>query len=291
MIWYDDNGKVSTWKGIHVKEIENISVRTPTVSGTFYPASERDLREVIHTMTPSNSFRRKAPAALSPHAGYVYSGYTAAELFAHIQIPDRVVLLGPNHTGMGARAGVYPSGAWEIPMGRVPVDGDLADRILKESEILTPDTLSHAREHSIEVQLPFLLYHNPRVRFVPICLGELTEKEAVTLGRDLAHVVRSDGEDTLFLASSDMTHYESQENARLKDRSAIRVMEALSPEDLIATVRRERISMCGYFPAAVAMSAARELGATRGELTGYRTSGDVSGDFSAVVGYAGMTFW
>lgn len=232
---------------------------------------------------------------VSPHAGYVYSGRVAGAGYAAVEVPPTAVVLSPSHTGAGAPLALWPEGAWSTPLGEVPVDEELAGALLAAGTDLQADTLAHGREHSLELQLPFLQVRRPDVRIVPICIGTHDIGSLERLGAALAEVASSRGatgageaRDVLIVASSDMTHYEPADQARAKDRLAIERMEALDPEGLFETVTRHRISMCGVAPATAMLFAARRLGASRGELVAYGDSGEVTGDSSEVVGYAAV---
>jgi MEMO1 family protein len=224
---------------------------------------------------------------MAPHAGYRYSGALAGIAFGSVEVPARVIVLCPNHTGAGVRASVWPNGAWNLPLGNVPVDEELA-RLLVAETVLEPDFEAHRREHAIEVELPFLLVRQPKLECVPICLARLSLSECVALGEGIAKVTRALGQDVLLVASSDMSHYISAEQAKQLDEQALARMTALDPEGLHRTVETQQISMCGYVPATVALAYARACRATRSELLGYGNSGDASGDRDRVVGYAAV---
>jgi AmmeMemoRadiSam system protein B len=228
-----------------------------------------------------------AIAAIGPHAGYVYSGGILGETYARVRVPGHVVVLCPNHTGLGARRSLWSGGAWELPGGEVPVDGALAERVRSEAG-LELDEAAHRYEHSIEVHLPFLRARRPDVHIVPICLANLGLDDCRELGLGLAEAVRGFEHDVLIAASTDMSHYVSAERARKLDMLAIERILALDPAGLHAVVRDQRISMCGHLPTAVALYAAIELGASAAELVRYGNSGEQSGDFERVVGYAGV---
>jgi len=271
-------------------EEEAMHVRRTAVAGTFYPASaaalERDLRKYI----PDVADTREVKGLLAPHAGYIYSGAVAGEVYAGVRIPRRVIILCPNHTGLGAPLAIMGDGAWETPLGEVPLDDETARRLTDRFPDLRVDTLAHSREHSLEVHLPFLRYLQPELTFVPICLGTGRLPVLLELGDALADTVGRMDEPALLVASSDMSHFEPDDISRQKDSLAIAEMKALNPEGLHEVVNRENISMCGYAATVTVMQACRRLGATRGELVRYATSGEVSGDYSSVVGYAGLYF-
>ncbi len=268
--------------------------RPPAVSGRFYPGEPRRLREVVDSLlasSPEQVAITKPVAAIAcvvPHAGYIYSGRVAGEVFRRIAIPKRVILIGPRHYPRGASAAILSEGAWETPLGLVPLDSGLASKIVQLCPFLREDEVAHSAEHSLEVQLPFLQRLAPSFTFVPIVLGPVGFDRLEQLGHALAEAVRSESEPVLIVASSDMNHYESDSVTRVKDRKAIDRILEIDPRGLFDTARREEISMCGYAAVTAMLAAARELGATRATLVQYATSGDVNGDFEQVVGYAGM---
>ncbi len=264
--------------------------RNPAVAGTFYPGSPRELDRQVRSFTKDAGEKIPARGIVVPHAGYVYSGGVAGEVYSSVEIPDRHIIFCPNHTGVGEEAAVMPRGAWRMPWGEVPIDEELADRLLAASPLLSEDATAHRGEHSLEVQLPFLHRFRDAFRFVPVALGRLSFPDCRTLGEAVARVVKEEPLPTLLIASSDMSHYEPDGVARKKDRMAIDRMLALDPEGLFRVVRSERISMCGVIPATVVLCASLALGATSARLVKYSTSGDVSGDRGQVVGYAGLAF-
>lgn len=263
-------------------------IRSPAVAGQFYPGSWRELDREVRRLTRDLPEKIPAKGIIVPHAGYVYSGAVAGEVFSSVEIPDRHIVFCPNHSGIGAEAAIDSRGAWAMPWGKAPIDEELAGRLVAASLLLSEDRLAHSREHSLEVQLPFLRRFRESFRFVPIALGRLSIADCRSLGESVAHVLRDDPSPPLLIASSDMTHYESDASARKKDRQAIARILELDPEGLYRTVRSERITMCGVIPATVVLFAALSLGATKARLIKYSTSGDVSGDRNQVVGYAGL---
>ncbi len=265
-------------------------LREPSVAGAFYPAGRAELEATLDRLVVGPGQTVAAVGAVSPHAGYMYSGRAAGGLFAAIEVPPTVVILGPNHRGVGARYGVYDEGAWRTPMGDTAVDEELAAAILKEAEFLQADTASHLYEHSIEVQVPFLMYRRADVAIVPVSIGEHDFERLERLGSAIAAACASLDREVLVLASSDMTHYESAESAERKDRMAIERMQALDEEGLWQVVRSHRISMCGVAPAVAAIVAARRMGARDGRLISYMTSAEATGDDREVVGYASLAF-
>jgi AmmeMemoRadiSam system protein B len=264
--------------------------RNPAVAGQFYPGTAKELDRVVRRYTRDAGEKIRAKGIVVPHAGYVYSGVVAGEVFSTVTIPDRNFIFCPNHTGVGADAAVMSRGAWRMPWGEVPIDEELAKRLLAASPLLSEDASAHRGEHSLEVQLPFLRRFQDLFRFVPIALGHLSLSDCRSLGEAAALVAGEESIPPLLIASSDMSHYEPDGVARKKDGAAIDRMLALDPEGLFRVVRSERISMCGVIPATVVLFASLALGATSARLVKYSTSGDVSGDRGQVVGYAGLAF-
>ncbi len=266
-----------------------MSVRSPAVAGTFYEARPerlgRDVRALLEH--PAEGPPEIAFGVMVPHAGYVYSGSVAGAVYARISIPAACIILCPNHTGRGAPAALDPSESWATPLGEARVSRRLAERMLALSPSLSKDGEAHRREHSLEVQLPFLQVARPDFEFVPICLGEPSLGLCREIGEALAALVREEAEPPLLIASSDMNHYESREIGRAKDDRALSRIEALDPEGLYRTVVTESISMCGFLPATALLFAARAAGARRARVVARADSGDQTGDTSSVVGYAG----
>lgn len=266
-------------------------IRNPAVAGQFYPDDPAVLRaEVARLIKPAEP-RIEARMVVSPHAGYMYSGAVAGAVYGRLEPPEVAVVLGPNHTGLGARAALVPYGAFLTPLGEVPVESELAEEVLSRVDFVKDDALAHLYEHSLEVQLPFLQYIQPELSLVPLCLSRLSMEEILALGRGLAEAVRHYPRRVLLVASTDFSHYVPDRVAREKDRLAIERILELDPQGLVEVVWREDISMCGVIPTAVALEAARLLGASRAELVKYATSGEVSGDYAQVVGYAGILIW
>lgn len=265
-------------------------IRLPAVAGRFYPEDPGRLRAAVDSFLASGGEEKKihALACLVPHAGYVYSGQVAGEVYRRLEIPGRVILLGPRHFSRGAALAILSEGAWETPLGMAPIDHSLAEQIVRAFPLLREDAVAHRAEHSLEVQLPFLQRLAPSFAFVPIVIGPAQWDTLEALGRALTVVIAAEREPVLLIASSDMNHYESDAITRVKDRKAIDQILALDARKLFDTVHEEKISMCGYAAAVAVVIAARELGATQAELVRYANSGEVNGDLQEVVGYAGM---
>lgn len=265
--------------------------RSPAVAGRFYPARPDELRRELELYLPLSPERRTAIGCLVPHAGLMYSGHVAGAVYARLEPVPTYVILCPNHTGQGRPLAIQSDGQWETPLGDVPIDRELARELKQACPQLEEDTEAHRFEHSLEVQLPFLQHRQPDFRFVPIALGVGDYDPLAELGRALGEVLGRRSPRPLLVASSDLNHYESDAVSRRKDQKAIDRILALDPRGLYDTVRRERISMCGYGPGVAMLTAAQELGARQTELVRYANSGDITGDRSAVVGYAGIVVW
>ena len=263
-------------------------LRSAVVAGQFYPGRKEALLQTVDALMASADLEKPAIALMSPHAGYVYSGGVAGRTFSGVKIPAEVIILGPNHHGRGHMAAVYASGAWETPMGQVKIAAGLAGRILAECPMTAEDTVAHRFEHSLEVQVPFLQFRAPETSIVPVCIGHMPLAMLLQLGDGLARAILSSKTTPLIVASTDMTHYECGSTARKKDFMALDRVLALDPEGLFKVVQENRISMCGVLPTVVMLQAAIALGAHDAELIAYSNSGDVTGDQSEVVGYAGV---
>ena len=262
--------------------------REPAVAHQFYPGDPATLRHALDGLIPAATTKQKALAVISPHAGYIYSGAVAGETFAAVEIPQDIVVMGPNHHGYGAPVALMDKGAWSMPLGEVPINTVLAHSLLAQTELIKADTLAHRFEHSLEVQVPFLQYFRPDMTLTPMVISHLSYKTCQIVGEALAAAVKQYGKPVLIVASSDMTHYESRESATTKDSLAMQQIKSLNPEGLYNTVLGNKISMCGIMPATIALIAALRLGATQARLIRYTDSGEASGDTNQVVGYAGF---
>jgi len=265
-------------------------IRLPAVAGRFYPNDPDELSHQVESfcIAPQGLLRRRAVACMVPHAGYRYSGHVAGAVYARLELPRRLLLIGPRHFPRGAAQAILSEGGWQTPLGVAAIDAALAADISRAYPALSEDTDAHATEHALEVQLPFLQQLAGEFSFVPIALGTVHYPALESLGHALADVIAAQTEPVLMIASSDMNHYEPDELTRRKDRIAIDRILALDAPGLYDAVRRESISMCGYGAAVTAITAARQLGARNAELVRYITSADVSGDRDQVVGYAGI---
>jgi len=265
-------------------------IRSPAVAGRFYPSDPQQLRRELDSFLSGEAPRSKirARACVVPHAGYKYSGHVAGAVYSRMDIPARVILVGPRHFPRGASFAILSEGAWQTPLGPAPVDRSLAEKIKRACPLLREDSVAHESEHSLEVQLPFLQRLAPSFTFVPIVIGSSQFADLEALGVAIAEVIGSEPEPILLITSSDMNHYESEEITRVKDGKALDRVLAIDPRGLFDTVRKEEISMCGYGAAVATLTAVRLLGPAQGELVRYATSGEITGDFQEVVGYAGI---
>lgn len=263
-------------------------IRPPAVAGQFYPGTMAEMNASLDRFLPPAKTQRDALAVVVPHAGWMYSGATAGIAYAAIRVPDRVIMLGPNHHGLGDPYAVADTGAWRTPIGDVPICEPLAAALLKNCALLTADRRAHSVEHSLEVQVPFLLRRNPNVQIVPILIGRAGRKELREIGLAIARTIQESGERVLLLSSSDLNHYENQETSNRKDKLALDAVASLDEETLLRQVATQGISMCGVLPTYIVLVAAKALGAKHAEVVDYRTSGDTTGDYSAVVGYGAV---
>ncbi|MDI6801341.1 MAG: AmmeMemoRadiSam system protein B [Thermodesulfovibrionales bacterium] len=262
--------------------------RQPAVAGQFYYETATKLKKQVEQYIVDTVAKEKAIGIVSPHAGLMYSGHVAGAVYSSIQFPDTFILLGPNHTGLGARVSIMSSGEWEIPTGVFTIDENLAKKIKQKAPHVVEDVQAHIFEHSLEVQLPFISYFSDKVKIVPIAVMRADIDECRAIGKGIAQSIKETGCNVVIAASSDMSHYVPDDIARKLDGLAIDKMLSLDPEGLYSIVEKERISMCGFLPATIMLCAAIELGATSAQLIKYATSGDISGDYEHVVGYAGI---
>jgi len=262
-------------------------IRQPAVAGQFYPASASQLEEEVKAHLERSAEPVEAVAAMVPHAGYAYSGPVAGAVYGRLQIPDTVVILAPNHTGLGAPISVWSAGAWVTPLGEVAVDEGLASALLESFPPAVSDDRAHLTEHAIEVQLPFLQVLRSDVKILPVVLATDSLATLQELGECLSTLAEEHTGSVLLLASTDMTHFQPQAVAERYDKLALERVLALDGEGLCQVVLENDISMCGYMPTAAALYYARCCGADSAELIRYETSGDHTGDFRSVVGYAG----
>ena len=266
-------------------------IRKPAVAGQFYPGTEASLKKELARLIPKNITVKNAFGVMLPHAGYVYSGQVAGATLSSVNISEDIIILGPNHTGYGKPFSIMSDGAWSTPLGEAKINNELAKTILDKSDLVEEDATAHIYEHSIEVELPLIQYLKNSFSFVPIAIAGADIEDYKRLGNQLSCAVSEFNKDVLLIASSDMTHYEPHDAAEKKDSMAINSILKLDIDELMGNLTKYDISMCGYAPVCVMLACAKKLGATAGKLIKYQTSGDVSGDKSSVVGYAGIVIY
>ncbi|MBF0566726.1 MAG: AmmeMemoRadiSam system protein B [Nitrospirae bacterium] len=263
-------------------------IRQAKVAGQFYSGDKETLGAEVASLVTEGAKKEKAIAIMCPHAGYIYSGAVAGAVYSRLEFPDTLILIGPNHTGLGTRLSIMAGGRWEIPTGSFDVDEETAAKLLQLYPLLTDEPQAHLFEHSLEVQLPFIAHFSSSAKIVPIAVMGASLDECHLLGQSMAAAIGQSKKSVTIVTSSDMSHYISDSAARHKDNMAIEKILALDPEGLYDVAKRERITMCGLLPATVMLYAARVLGAKSAELVKYATSAEVSGDYGHVVGYAGV---
>ncbi len=263
-------------------------IRQPAVAGQFYYESASRLRKQVEQYIVADLPKEKIIGAISPHAGLMYSGGVAGAVYSSIQFPETFILLGPNHTGIGANVSIMTSGQWVIPTATFSIDENLSRTIISNVRGISEDSSAHLFEHSLEVQLPFISYFSSEVKIVPIAIMSASLDECKLIGEGLAKAIKEVNHDVVLIASSDMSHYISDSSARRLDNMAIKEILNLDPEGLYNTVQKHRITMCGFIPATIMLYASKALGAKDARLVKYTTSAEVSGDYQHVVGYAGI---
>jgi AmmeMemoRadiSam system protein B len=276
------------------------AVRYPAVAGAFYESVPQRLKEsmeecFLHRLGPGHSPEvaeggaRQILGMICPHAGFPYSGPAAAwayDALAGDGKPDSIVILGTNHRLAGAAAAIDTADCWATPLGRVPIDAELRD-VIRKSELVEEDDSAHEFEHSIEVQIPWLqLLYGDTVPICPISIGHLCHRAMHSLAEALTEALFS--KEAVVIASSDFSHYVPHDTAEKLDQEALEQILALDPDGLLSVVEEMGISMCGIAPVAIMLAACRRLGALGGRLLKYYTSGEITGDRGAVVGYASV---
>lgn len=277
-------------------------IRKPAVAGVFYEGNPDSLKKQIqwcfkHKLGPGKipemGNKREIKGAMAPHAGYNYSGPIAAHTYAKIVedgFPDTLVILCPNHYGMGSAVSTMVEGEWETPLGNVEIDSEFAATLAKEA-YADPDPSAHLREHSLEVHLPFFQYFSRDFRMVPISMWMQDMETSLEIGSAIEEIALDLDRDVLVLASTDMTHYKSADIASKADGEVLDAIAKLDEKLMIKRVMDLNVNMCGYGPVAATMIASKRLGAQNAEILKYSTSGHLTGDLSEVVGYASAIFW
>lgn len=263
-------------------------IRLPAVAGQFYAQDPEALRAQVEGCLEPEAPKQDAVAIVVPHAGLMYSGRVAGAVYSRVNLPRTALLLGPNHWRLGAAASVAARGRWRIPLGEIPIEAELAKALLVGSRVLEEDEAGHAREHSLEVQLPFLARLRPEIRIVPVSLAETDLGYCRDIGQACARALKCAEPPVLLIVSTDLNHYESHAVSNRKDRMALDAILALDPDGLHRTVFRHDVSMCGLGPTVAALYALRDLGPRQASLVRYMTSGDVDGRRDRVVGYGGV---
>lgn len=278
-------------------------IRKPAVAGMFYDSDPDRLREQIkwcyeHSLGPGRTpdhigNKRSIKGFIVPHAGYQYSGPIAAHSYLELAndgFPETFVILSPNHTGMGSGLSTYIKGAWKTPLGEVAIDEEFAENLVSDFSLLDSDSTAHLREHSAEVQLPFLQDILENFQFVPVCMWMQDLETANELGIAIAKTAQKLEKDIVVIASTDFTHYQPQKVAESQDRQVLDAISSLDEKRLIRVVDELNVTMCGYGPVTATMVASKNMGGTEAKILKYATSGDTSGDYSAVVGYGSVIF-
>lgn len=273
-------------------------IRKPVVAGQFYPETKNEIEKMIdsclqHKYGPGNQTQKdeKIYGIICPHAGYVYSGPTACHSYKAISSknPELVIILGPNHFGIGKDVATMIDAQWETPLGLVTVDSEAAQEIANDSKYIEIDEFSHSKDHSLEVQIPMLQSMLPnKFKILPIILRDQSLEMAKDVGNAVAQIAKS--RNTMIVASSDFTHYEENSFAHSQDKSLIEPILEMNVEKFYNVLIEKRVTACGYGAMASVMIACKKLGAVKGELLSYSTSGDVMGDTSSVVGYGAIKF-
>ena len=277
-------------------------IRKPAVAGLFYEQDPDMLRKQIewcfmHELGPGNipeiGNSRNIEGVIAPHAGYAYSGPVAAHTYHDIAedgFPETFIILCPNHTGMGSGVSTMNSGSWETPLGQVEIDSSFADILIEKSGIMDSNPEAHIREHSAEVQLPFLQYLNPEFKFVPVTMWMQDIRTSQEIGVSIAQTATELDRDVVVIASTDFTHYEPKKQAYIQDMQVINAIKDMDQKRMMDVVAKQNVTMCGYGPVAATIVAVKEMGAVSCEFKKYATSGDTTGDNSSVVAYASLIF-
>jgi len=265
-------------------------VRDPAAAGYFYPGTKAALRRDVERYLSEVSDKIKAIGIMSPHAGYPYSGPVAGATLSSVELKDTCIIMGPNHTGEGKPFSIMTQGVWRLPSGDCEIDSVLAKSILVNSDHLEEDEAAHRREHSVEVQIPFLQALKSGIKIVPIVIADAGLEVYRSIGKSIAKSLKEKYA-AMIIASSDLTHYEPYDAAVRKDKKAMDAVLNLDEAGLLKVIREHDISMCGCAPVCVMLSAAKELGAAKAKMIKYSTSGETTGDYTSVVGYGGIVVY
>lgn len=282
-------------------------IRKPAVAGAFYEADPDSLRKRIewcfkHQLGPGRipnylGTKREIKGIIAPHAGYMFSGPVAAHSFLNLAedgLAETIMILCPNHTGMGSGVSTVSEGLWETPLGKVEIDSEFTEKLLHNAPIIDSEPLAHMQEHSCEVQLPFLQYlaekGDKKFKIVPICMWMQDIETATEIGTSIARTSKKLGRDVVLVASTDFTHYKPHEIAYNIDMQVLEAIRSLDEKLMMKRVNQLNVTMCGYGPVAATIVYSKVRGAEKSKILKYATSGDITGDRSAVVGYASAEF-
>jgi AmmeMemoRadiSam system protein B len=265
-------------------------LRQPVVAGSFYPGESQVLKSELEEYIRFADTKKKVIGLISPHAGYIYSGGCAGKGFGQVEVPDTVIILGVNHSwGLGHPFAVDDHDHWRTPLGDVEIDNELGEKLVVNSEIFGIDNIASSREHSLEVQVPFIQFINPDAKILPITISSHNIDKLMAGGKEIAQLIKNTTDsDVLMVASTDMSHQIEAGLAKEKDSKAIDKILHLDPQGLLQVVNEENISMCGAAPTTMMLSAALELKAQKAQIIEYTNSGKATGDYSSVVGYLSM---
>ncbi|MCS7214253.1 MAG: AmmeMemoRadiSam system protein B [Candidatus Calescibacterium sp.] len=262
--------------------------RKPAVAGIFYPESDEKLRSSIKSLI-STEPERNVIGVILPHAGYIYSGKIAGKTVSKIRIPERAIILCPNHTGYGETISLFPPGEWKFPGFSVKIDKEITEK-LASKDVFQLDTGAHLKEHSAEVIIPFLYFKNPNIKISVVCMRTLHKDTLKKVSSALAEIYK-EYKDVLFVASSDMNHYEEDDISRKKDEKAIEKITQIDPDGFINVCYNMSISVCGIAPIYTLLNLLKDIGVRNSEVVAYSNSGEVNGDLVSVVGYVGIIFF
>ena len=280
-------------------------LRQPAVAGAFYPDNPEILKKLIESCFLDDAGVGYLPKlgsfedadypinVMVPHAGYQYSGAIASHGYCEIVkngFPEVFIILSPNHTGLGTEISVFNEGKWMTPLGNVEVDAEFARAIIESSDIASADFTAHIREHSIEVQLPFLQYFSNDFKIVPITMGRQNFVTSNDLSNAIFDAASKLNKSYCVIASTDLSHFNNQEKANKVDGFVLEDIDEMNEFKLFEEVVQYNITMCGYGPVMATMSVSKRCGKNTSEILAYGTSGDVTGDFTSVVGYASGIF-
>ena len=275
-----------------------MQVRTPAAAGMFYPGDSNQLKKTIqecisHDFGPGETIEQQNDIVgiICPHAGYMYSGPIACHSFQSVisKKPELFIIVGPNHWGLGCNVAAMKDCQWQTPLGLVDVDSESSEELKNISDVVEIDFFSHTKEHSLEVQIPMLQeFFQHKFKILPIALIDQEKETATKVGHAIAEIAKK--KNTIIIGSSDFTHYEPNEFAHQQDKALIETILKMDIDEFYKVLKEKQITACGYGAIAATMIASKDLGATKGTLLKYATSGDISGEKTSVVGYGSIVF-